>query len=885
MAELSFKRHESGGSFKRPNLGDGGVRGYKEQQDQITDSIRLQQLRSSEYSSDYLKALQRVDQSEAENRQIIKEMEDKAWQLRRDSIAKRGQLEVEMLQSKAKEYGKKKDFWMDFSTTYAKQWGELAQGLTDVSMKKAAISDINALHATEKQGELYTTESSDAADGIESSGTQMLVEASQKEQTNIGKAKINKLWENTNGFRDVMIADLYRTKFPALLRKLEGDFIREGRPQSEFAAAALELGAQLQEKYNIGNTKGGREFRKIVDSSIHVVLNEHSQEENKAAIEDNYNFAVKAYELNATDTNFMQLITAAERKHNTTGNPRATVLALVEDQGLMGYGSVEELIEAIGSGPNPISTNERIMLKTIKTDDGKVEISPHPYPGRKGSEKTAYYKETGWFELRFKGNKGAENRAVLEEQIMEAVEKWEVKQITKENESLKTAGRRELISVRQRFDAANKPVYADDGKTLIGGREDFIDVTTEKGYRDALKLLSTYRSYQGFDRTSNPARFITDQLGLKPGTINVNSAERDFLIAWKRNDAPDMRRAYRLLSAEQRTTHEHKLSLPDVLEGTDMSTPSQIRMRAQQVVHQKRNKGAKLTTTDKLDEQTIRVSEALQDTFFTKLKNKLKDRKVYEKEYGPDWKDHMVQEVSDDTLEFFNKENGLFEIESAAETDTGQIDFKNFKAGRTNIDAEIPTNDLYNPENREIYMEEEIKNGKSTGRYTMVNTKAKVPLVSRRHLVEIAKQINAGQTFYIPDNIKLMSQVTGYYELDILNKMLTDSGFTVQAKQGLIQQQVKKAALFKKRYNESMKALNATKQLECEVLAQTNPEAIIALCTNAVAKAKEAMKQQDLINQRKQFNEQLRQHAASYRTGQSGINQNTGNIFNQLGDK
>ena len=847
MAELNFKRHARGGKFDKANLGDGGVRAYKDQQGQIIDSIRQQQLRSSEYSSDYLNALQGVHESEAENRKVLKDMEDKAWQLRRDAIVKRGQREVEALQGKADEAGRKKDYWMDFSTTYAKQWGDLAKSLVDASGKRAAIADIAAMHENEKN----TDDATKAADGIESSGTQMLVEASKGEQTNVGKAKINKLWENTNGFRDIMIADLYRTKFPALLTQLENDFIREGRPQSEFAAAAMELSAQLQEKYNIGNTKGGREFRKIVDSAIHVRLGEQGKKENEVAIKDNFNFAAKAYELNATDTNYIQLVTAAERKFGTTGNPRATVLALVEELGLMGYGSVEELLEGIGTGPNPIGTNERIMLKPIETKDGKVEISPHPYPGRKGSENTAYYKETGWFANRFKGEKGAENREVLEAQILEAVEKWEGKQVQKETEALKAAGRRELLNVQKQFDPANKPVYAKDGETLIGGRADYIDVTTEKGYKDALKLLSKYRTYSGYGQAYNPARFITDQLGLKPGTINVGLAERNFLIAWKRNDAPDMRRAYRLLSAEQKQTHEHKLALPDVLEGTDMSTPTQIRMRAQQVVHQKRNDGAQLTTTDKLDEQTIRVSEALQDTFFTKLKNKLKDRKVYEQEYGSDWKDYMVQEVWDDTLEFFNKPGGLFEIESAAKTGA-QTDFKNFKVGRTNIDAEIPTNQLYLPENREIYMEEEIKNGKPTGRYTPVNTKVKVPLVSRRHLVEIAKQINAGQTFYIPDNIKLMSIYTNHPEIDILNKMLTDSGFTVQAKQGLIQQQVKKAEFFKDKYNESMKAINAIKELECKVLAKTNPETIAALCTDAVAKAKAAMERQELINQQKQ---------------------------------
>ena len=80
----NYKRHARGGSFKRDNIGDGGLSEYRRQQGEIIDSLKLQQARTDEYSKEYLSATKGVDQKEAENfmwdyRPVVFQLDDGTW--------------------------------------------------------------------------------------------------------------------------------------------------------------------------------------------------------------------------------------------------------------------------------------------------------------------------------------------------------------------------------------------------------------------------------------------------------------------------------------------------------------------------------------------------------------------------------------------------------------------------------------------------------------------------------------------------------------------------------------------------------------------------------------------------------------------------------------
>ena len=127
----NYQRHSKGGRFKRADIGDGGIRPYREQQRNIIDAIKLQQAQDKDISRDQLSGMRETAQAEANNRQILADLESSIYSVKRENIQKRQKTEVERLEDQAKEYEKQSQFWKDFSTTYSKQYGQAASEVWD----------------------------------------------------------------------------------------------------------------------------------------------------------------------------------------------------------------------------------------------------------------------------------------------------------------------------------------------------------------------------------------------------------------------------------------------------------------------------------------------------------------------------------------------------------------------------------------------------------------------------------------------------------------------------------------------------------------------------------------------------------------------------------
>ena len=128
---IKYKKHSSGGSFERQDFGDFGLRSYKEQQNQIIEALKLERLRSEQYGDEYATGLRGVAANEQENRDQLKQLQQKEYRTRLDAVEVRGDREVDAILGQAKLAGNKKDFWLNFSTTYSKEWGKLAGGLRE----------------------------------------------------------------------------------------------------------------------------------------------------------------------------------------------------------------------------------------------------------------------------------------------------------------------------------------------------------------------------------------------------------------------------------------------------------------------------------------------------------------------------------------------------------------------------------------------------------------------------------------------------------------------------------------------------------------------------------------------------------------------------------
>ena len=148
MARIS-QRQSTGGRFKQLSASDLGSGAIKTQADVVINSLKLQRARTAEYSSDYVQGMKGVENTEEWNQELLSSLEDKKYQAKRDAIKVRQAREVEALKGKAKEYGQKAEFWKDFSTTYSKQWGELAKGVTDLGLRAAADKELDKLRQDE----------------------------------------------------------------------------------------------------------------------------------------------------------------------------------------------------------------------------------------------------------------------------------------------------------------------------------------------------------------------------------------------------------------------------------------------------------------------------------------------------------------------------------------------------------------------------------------------------------------------------------------------------------------------------------------------------------------------------------------------------------------
>ena len=124
-----FQRHSSrGGRFKRLNFGDLGLRSLKERDQQIIDSLKVQQKRTEEYRDEHAKGMKGVGRNAEDNARILNELDNKLYATKRNAISVRQKREVEHLLGKAAEFELKKNFWEDFTKTGAKKWADLTQG-------------------------------------------------------------------------------------------------------------------------------------------------------------------------------------------------------------------------------------------------------------------------------------------------------------------------------------------------------------------------------------------------------------------------------------------------------------------------------------------------------------------------------------------------------------------------------------------------------------------------------------------------------------------------------------------------------------------------------------------------------------------------------------
>ena len=127
----NYQRHSKGGRFRRSDIGDAGIRSFSEQQQNIIDSIKLQQQQDKEISADQISGFQTSTANKLENNRILDNLESKIFSNKLDNIKVRKDTDIKSLETLGQEYKNKESFWLNFSTTYAAKWGKAADSILE----------------------------------------------------------------------------------------------------------------------------------------------------------------------------------------------------------------------------------------------------------------------------------------------------------------------------------------------------------------------------------------------------------------------------------------------------------------------------------------------------------------------------------------------------------------------------------------------------------------------------------------------------------------------------------------------------------------------------------------------------------------------------------
>jgi len=185
LAQSKYKRHSRGGRFRQQGEGSrAAVDEIRRQRQTEIDALKTQALQQKERDSLQISGIRNVAKSEAENRNILHELENKIYQNKRNAITVRSQTEVDSLLGQAKELGREAEFWEEFATKHSKELGSLAGNLYNYAQYRAAIKAYESQSEKEKDSAEALHESS--YDIVKREGDEAVIEIedlSQKKDT------------------------------------------------------------------------------------------------------------------------------------------------------------------------------------------------------------------------------------------------------------------------------------------------------------------------------------------------------------------------------------------------------------------------------------------------------------------------------------------------------------------------------------------------------------------------------------------------------------------------------------------------------------------------------------------------------------------------------
>ena len=734
----NYQRHARGGKFDRQNFGDLGLRAFKDQQDQIIDSLKRQQLRNEQYSDEYSQGLKGVQSSEKENRQILQSLENKAYETRRRAVEVRGKREVDALEGKAKEYGKQAEFWKDFSTTYSQQYGELAQKTVDTIQKKTASDQMQ-----EQIDNGDFEKSANYFDGLHGILEKDTIKSIAHAYANGDKEALEyakEVYRKSNRYKAELNSKQLIADAPTSFQDLK-EFIRSNGLQwtpDTITQAARTRAKEIMFKFGLKDSKHGLEFyNKFMTLATTEARNVRNlQQANKGADDrSNSTYAagtVKTQEnrlLALSDYNDTPRVDKDNRYSVGVNNPRAAFDEMSKN--IIKYYNTED--DYINDMLNtPVLGAYKEWTTDQEVDDEAKWVGPNGGPGTIR-------------ERNIRPDKLAEITKQLRDNWAEKI-KAGVKQ---EKKLLEAKGGSEILRLEQKI--------AD--KTL--------DFTTEEGWEEGVKLSRTYEEYEGLEAKYNPLVPLRKAMGMKPGTYDVTIAEADYVKALRDGDWNERSRV--INNINNKALRDHYTAADDELQELNSALEELEYTNVNALSKDQFRKASKIGSVDtKLDDSALTLIPELSNRIRSEFGNLKKEDYT-----TPSARLTKAKEIA--TQDLFYGDNmegrGLFQTKKAGE---GGVLTKQYIHGMPlkNADTKVPTS----------VIEETLK---STDVKELYNT---TDIISTRATATLARAIDADKTININsedyDGLRTISALTYTPLSDVVNNWLKSKGYSQRMRKG-----------------------------------------------------------------------------------------------------
>ena len=282
-----YQRQSKGGRFDRNSVGDLGLRAFKDQQDQIIDSLKLQRLRSYEINKDNIREIESSKLKEQKWKEELQQLETKIHNNKVQNITKRGKDEADILNTKAAEYRKQAEFWQDFAPKFSKGLSSLASSVASYAGEKAAKAEFEDWKEDggideylKGQETAATIQANLEAENIEKTETQdesdYVIKTGRFARARTEEKIAGEIIANTNGIHD------------HLVRQLDNNQDVDHENLSQEYESLLD---QLIKKEGIGLRSSAAEkirnaFTKLRVSEVNGRHKSHNARENTKSIDD-----------------------------------------------------------------------------------------------------------------------------------------------------------------------------------------------------------------------------------------------------------------------------------------------------------------------------------------------------------------------------------------------------------------------------------------------------------------------------------------------------------------------------------------------------------------------------------------------------------------------